>query len=857
MIIENSIKNAEIVRVAAGQTVTAAADRREAFVVAAHRADVANFARDGNDLVIAFKDGSKIRIKGFAADGNQADMLVFLDGEAAYWVDFGSAWGGGDGVIEALVQYIPIEDQDVTGMILAILGGITAALASDDDDGGGGGTGVNIVKPSPPPQAPTNVTVSDEDGDGKPEATGKAEPGSKVTVSWPDGSTSTTMADNNGDWTVEAEKPQTSGDVTVKASNEAGEDSPEVTIPYSDITPPQAPTLLVNDPDGDGKINASGTAEPGSTVTVSWPDGTITTTTADNNGNWLIESPAVQGSGEVKAKATDAAGNDGPSTTATWDTAKPQAPTISVNDADADGRIDAAGTAEPGAEVTVTWPDGTTSTAAADENGDWSVESPTVQGSGDVTASADDQSATATWNDTVAPQAPTLAVGDPDGDGRVNASGTAEPNSTVTVTWPDGTTSTAQVNSGGTWSIESPSEQPSGTVTATAKDAAGNESGSVTAQWDTNTPPAVTVSVGDPDQDGRINAAGTAERGAEVTVAWPDGSTSTTTADSAGNWSVESPTPQTSGNVTASAKGDSATAYWNDTVAPQAPLLVVSDPDDDGMINTEGTAEPGSKVTVSWPDGTTSTTTADNNGNWSIESPTAQDSGEVKAKATDVAGNDGPSTTATWDAAKPQAPTISVDDPDGDGRINAAGTAEPGSEVTVTWPDGTTSTAMADENGDWSVESPTVQGSGDVTASADGQSVTTTWDDTVAPQAPTLVVGDPDGDGKVTASGTAEPDSTVAVLWPDGTTSTAQVNSGGTWSVESPNEQPSGTVTATATDEAGNESDPATAQWDTSTPPVVTVSVGDPDQDGRLNAVGTAEPKAEVTVTWPDGSTST
>ncbi|WP_436963207.1 Ig-like domain-containing protein, partial [Staphylococcus xylosus] len=36
----------------------------------------------------------------------------------------------------------------------------------------------------------------------------------------------------------------------------------------------------------------SGTAEPGSTVTVTFPDGTTATGTADNEGNYTIEIPS-------------------------------------------------------------------------------------------------------------------------------------------------------------------------------------------------------------------------------------------------------------------------------------------------------------------------------------------------------------------------------------------------------------------------------------------------------------------------------------------------------------------------------------------------------------------------------------
>uniref|UniRef100_UPI0030096378 Ig-like domain-containing protein n=1 Tax=Acinetobacter calcoaceticus TaxID=471 RepID=UPI0030096378 len=75
--------------------------------------------------------------------------------------------------------------------------------------------------------------------------------------------------------------------------------------------------------------------------------------------------------------------------------------------------------------------------------------------------------------DTTAPNAPVL---DP-----INAtdpvSGTAEAGSTVTVTYPDGSTATVVAGTDGTWSVPNPGNLVDGdTVTATATDPAGNTS---------------------------------------------------------------------------------------------------------------------------------------------------------------------------------------------------------------------------------------------------------------------------------------------------------------------------------------------------------------------------------------------
>ncbi|MDU0447962.1 Ig-like domain-containing protein, partial [Staphylococcus epidermidis] len=52
----------------------------------------------------------------------------------------------------------------------------------------------------------------------------------------------------------------------------------------------------------------NGTAEPNSTVTVTFPDGTTATGTADDQGNYTIDVPSnvdLNGGEEIQVKATD------------------------------------------------------------------------------------------------------------------------------------------------------------------------------------------------------------------------------------------------------------------------------------------------------------------------------------------------------------------------------------------------------------------------------------------------------------------------------------------------------------------------------------------------------------------------
>ncbi|WP_436856021.1 Ig-like domain-containing protein, partial [Staphylococcus caeli] len=70
----------------------------------------------------------------------------------------------------------------------------------------------------------------------------------------------------------------------------------------------------------------SGTAEPGSTVTVTFPDGTTATGTADDEGNYTIDIPTnvdLKGGETLNVTATDKDGNvsDEATTTVTDTTA--------------------------------------------------------------------------------------------------------------------------------------------------------------------------------------------------------------------------------------------------------------------------------------------------------------------------------------------------------------------------------------------------------------------------------------------------------------------------------------------------------------------------------------------------------
>ncbi|KIQ02456.1 hypothetical protein RU08_07605 [Pseudomonas fulva] len=84
-----------------------------------------------------------------------------------------------------------------------------------------------------------------------------------------------------------------------------------------DIVPPVAPSANVST-NSDGSLTVEGVSESGTTVSVTYPDGTIGTVAVGTDGTYSITSPADQPTGDVIATATDAAGNISPPTTVSY-----------------------------------------------------------------------------------------------------------------------------------------------------------------------------------------------------------------------------------------------------------------------------------------------------------------------------------------------------------------------------------------------------------------------------------------------------------------------------------------------------------------------------------------------------------
>ncbi|RYX96297.1 MAG: hypothetical protein EOO28_08360 [Comamonadaceae bacterium] len=316
------------------------------------------------------------------------------------------------------------------------------------------------------PPAPV-LHVADTDGDGKPNISGTGEPGAKVTVTDPAGGTHTATVDASGNFNFEIAAPSPlTGPYVAVVTDPEGNVSLPTKLTVTDLTAPTTPTLQVTDPDGDGKPNISGTGEPGAKVTVP-----------------TLPNPLT---GTYKATATDASGNVSlPKSALFNDLTAPTAPTLLVADTDADGMPNVHGTAEAGSTVTIKDPSGGVHTTIALPDGTYSLEIPMpATPLGTYTATATDASfnrsavTSLLVTDLTPPAAPSLKVVDTDADGLPNVSGTAEPNSHVTITDPSGGKHTVPVDANGNYNLEiNPAPASTlGTYTAVAIDGSGNTS---------------------------------------------------------------------------------------------------------------------------------------------------------------------------------------------------------------------------------------------------------------------------------------------------------------------------------------------------------------------------------------------
>jgi Tfp pilus assembly protein PilP len=828
-------------------------------------ASVVKYVRAGNDLVIHQNNGKTIRISGFfTTDNAQKLELVFRHN--------GEEWP-----VKAVKATIPVDDaatgsevefvpgggsnSEINPLLLAALaaGGIAAAASGGGGNGGGGG------KEAPPPAAPTLDTKSNPDG--TVTATGVAPAGTRVTVTFPDGTSKIVTAGADGKYTATSETSQNSGQVNAVVTDNNGKTSVPAVKDYVDDVAPKSPEAISvmdevgavtgkikeNDLTDDARPVMSGKAEPGSTVTIY--DGTtkLGTAVTDSAGNWTFrpETALAEGEHKITFTATDKAGNTSPATEALVfkvDTVAPPVPVLKEaidSEGSIKGAIAASGVTDDTrpefkgenaeAGTTIRFFDngseiGSTVVAA---DGTWSFtpEIGLQQGVHRITMQAQDTAGNKSEKsetfqfevDTTPPTAPSITeIRDNTGQFTGNVtngkttdetkpvlSGSGAEAGSVVKIYDNGTLlGETTANANGTWSFTPTADLAEGEhiFTVTATDKAGNE-GISSASWtinvDTTAPDVPTIAkvvnaAGDElaldvvTNERRPTLSGEAEKGSTVTVYDNGRMIGTVTAAADGTWSLELSHNLTQGEhkftVKATDAAGNETAGTDpftltvDTIAPNRPeissitdavgditgTLAPNAMTDDARPTLSGKAEAGSRVTIYDQGEEIGFVMADANGLWTYvpDSDLSEGTHSFTVTATDIAGNVSTTSkafTITVDTIAPEAPEFTIgydavgpivgDFASGaiinDNRPKLSGSgAEANAQVKIYQDGALVATVRADVTGQWSWKSATALNDGSyeftatVTDTAGNVSQTSSafsvTIDTVAPEKPVI-----------------------------------------------------------------------------------------------------------------------
>ncbi|MDH0747150.1 Ig-like domain-containing protein [Pseudomonas sp. GD03842] len=561
---------------------------------------------------------------------------------------------------------------------------------SQTDASGNVSPSVNFPAPDiSPPAALSQVTVN---ADGLT-VTGHGEPGATVSVRSVDGVLlGTGLVASNGAFTLTLNTPQLNAQVlTVTQEDPPGNVSTAVTVVSVDLTPPEAPFALVLNGAG---LQLTGSAEPGSTVTVRDASGSVIGTgNTAANGTFQITLSSAQVNGQtLSVVASDAAGNPSPAVSlVAADTTAPLA--VSDLAITADGAT-LAGHGEAGATVVVRDGNGNLlGSGAVDANGQFSLAlSPAVSAGVAVNVIQTDTAGNASPGVSVvapgalAEPAPTNLSLSADG---LTLAGNATAGSTVTVRNAAGVVlGTALVGSDGTFTAVLSSAQLNGEqVFATATSSDGINSIATDYVAADVTPPSAL-------SDLVLTANGTTltgrgEAGATVVVSGTGGVTlGTAVVGSNGTFSVTLTTAQIAGQTLHISQTDasgnespSLDLTAPDRVAPDAPLALAVTRD--GTL-LSGTGEAGAVVNVYNTAGTLlGTGIVRIDGGFSITLTTPQANGQVlSVTLTDAAGNTSVAGNLTSvDTTAPAALTQLAISSDGQ---TLTGQGEAGATVTVT-----------------------------------------------------------------------------------------------------------------------------------------------------------------------------
>ena len=756
-----------------------------------------------------------------SADAN-TDISVFVDGVA---VGNTSADGSGAWAFDYTGTTLADGSYILTAQAQNAVGNVSAVSAN-----------YAISVDTLAPNSPTALAVSNDTGvagDGVTSDTtlvlsGTSEAGSQVDVLLDGISVGSTVADAGGNWSLDHTASVLANGayiLTAQATDGAGNLS-TASGPFNitvDSTPPSAPNISsINDDtdvsaDGitsDNTLVINGSAEANSTVELFLGGVSVGTTTADGFGNWSYDNTGTvlaDGSYTLTARASDLAANLSPLSTGfsiSIDSGAPAAPVVlSISDDTAtagdgvtsDNTLVVTGSAEANSSVEVFLDAISIGSTTADGTGNWSYDhtgTTLAEGSYSVTAQATDTAGN------LSPISSGLGI-------RVDRSAPIAPSVTA-------------INDD----------------TATAADGITND----------NTLVIVGTSEADNNVQVFLDGVGIGTVTADGSGNWSYDYTATTLAD--GGYTVTAQAADLAGNVSPLSANFVITI---DSGIPSAPIISGITDDtasaadgitSDNTLVINGTAEVSSAIEIFMDAASIGTTTTDGGGSWSFDytaTAIADGSYTLTARATDAAGNVSASSVGfgiTVDRVAPSAPVVTgiTDDTaaasDGvtsDSTLIIFGTSEANATVEVFESSVSLGSTTADGSGNWSydhrgttltdgsytftAQAADVAGNLSTLSSSFGVTVDTTF-----PAAPTVTAISDDtataGDGITSdntlfISGTAEANASVQVFIDGSSIGTTSADGVGNWSYNhtaTPIVDGSYTLTAQATDSAGNNS---------------------------------------------------
>ena len=415
-------------------------------------------------------------------------------------------------------------------------------------------------------------------------------------------------------------------------------------------------------------------------------------------------------------------------------------------------------------------------TVIVDENGDVTIDGNTSS----VFSAVNEEGPAFTFakeDNSVQSDAPVI---DPVRSGLAPVTGTGVPGSTITVTWPDTTTTDVIVDYDNTWTAVPGTalvvdEVVSATQKTPGKLISDPANGTV---QPTSDPPVI-----DPVFENDAAVTGTGVDGSIIAVTWPDASTTNTTVAVDGTWTIAPPAAllfgdeisavQTTGTMLPSVPAEAV-------VQAYSPVPVI-DTVVEGDTRIGGTGVVGAEVAITWPDTSTSTATVGPYGTWISTPPHNLVEGDPISAIQTVSGKLPSSEATTTVLAISDPPLISTII---DGDTDISGTGIDGSAITVTWPDGSTTGATVEIGGAWTAAAPEALLFGEVvraTQTTPGKLESEPTVSTVTAISPVPVIGYVEFDD-TTISGTGVAGSTINITWPNNSTSTASVQGNDSWS---------------------------------------------------------------------------